>query len=99
MSKQDKIKDFIRRWNRVHMLRTGNHIWAKAIISDMKEHNFTILLFGAKTEEELNSFIFNKISSSLPNKLKEKIINTGINNTLLEFAAMISAIDLTIAGI
>ena len=70
-------------------------IWPKEYFVDLglsliKQNNFTILLLGAKTEKEIMDYIYENINSGLPENLKPKIINTGINNSLFEFSALIS---------
>lgn len=64
----------------------------------IKEKNFAVLLFGTELEKEINKFIFDKIKSVLPENLKSRIIDTGINNTLLEYAALISLTEVVITG-
>lgn len=78
-------------------------IWPKNYFVELglmliKEKDLTVLLFGTESEKEINKFIFDKIKSELPENLKSKIIDTGINNTLLEFATLISLTDIIITG-
>ncbi len=78
-------------------------IWPKEYfiqigIKLIKEKNVYILLFGAQSEDLLNKSIHNEIKSCLPEKLKSNIINTGTNNTLCEFASLISLCNLIITG-
>ncbi len=67
-------------------------------LSLIKSKNYTVLLFGAESERELNQEIFNIFQSKLNSSLKTKIIDTCCNNTLLEYAALISLCNLIITG-
>jgi heptosyltransferase-2 len=78
-------------------------IWPKDYFIELglrliKKENYTVLLFGAESERELNLEIFNRIQSKLNSSLKPKIINTGNKNTLLDFAALISLCNLIVTG-
>ncbi|MHA1491064.1 MAG: glycosyltransferase family 9 protein [Promethearchaeota archaeon] len=64
----------------------------------IKKQNYTVLLFGAKLEKEINENIFEKIKNALPKNLRTKIINTGINNNLLEFSALVSLSNVIVTG-
>ncbi|MHA1293715.1 MAG: glycosyltransferase family 9 protein [Promethearchaeota archaeon] len=84
-------------------LKFPTKIWPKENFVQLglkliREQKATILLFGAQDEKEINEYIYNNIYLNLDNNLKSKIINTGINNTLLEFAALISTCNIFITG-
>jgi len=64
----------------------------------IKEKNFSVLLFGAALEKEINEYIHYEIKKALPKELQSRIINTGINNSVLEFAVLVSLSDVIITG-
>ncbi len=74
-----------RRWGKENFTELG--------IMLIKEKKYTILLFGAESEKEINEYIYSTIQNSLPENLKSCIIDTGINNSVLEFACLVSLTD------
>ncbi|MCS7227342.1 MAG: hypothetical protein NZ839_00065, partial [Endomicrobia bacterium] len=59
--------------------------------------NLKILLFGGTKEKERNKKIISLIST-LPQKYRLKIIDTGCNNTLREFFSLINLCDVVITS-
>lgn len=77
-------------WPKEYFIQLGKKL--------INEKGCSIMLLGGEKEIEINNYIYEKIKKDISLQDNNKIINTGSNNSLIEFATLISMLDILITG-